>query len=141
VKSVDGLRFEVGGWPPAKNEAKSMLATGHVHADRVLQLLRAARDAMGATAHPLFGEEQVGMEVIVVSPEPPPSDATNYLGGIGDVLEAKARRGPLEHLQELASVAAYENDKQLQDVRYSWQAGPGPRYSVRLWRRPPSAST
>jgi hypothetical protein len=34
----------VPGYPPAENEAKPMLAAGHVHADRVLAPLRAASD-------------------------------------------------------------------------------------------------
>lgn len=137
----DELCFDVSGWPPAKNEAKSMLSAGHLYVDRVVQLLQAARDAIGVPARPHFGDEPLGLEVTVVSPSQPPSDATNYLGGIGDVLEAKTRRGALEHLQELAAVALYDNDRQIQEVRYSWQAGPGPRYIVRLWRRTPKTTT
>lgn len=48
------ISFSVAGLPPAKNEAKSMLAPGHVYAKRVLALLRAARDVVGETNQPLF---------------------------------------------------------------------------------------
>jgi hypothetical protein len=31
----------------------------------------------------------LGLELVVTSPAPPPSDATNYLGGVADVLEKR----------------------------------------------------
>lgn len=96
----DEVRFTVEGLPPAKNEAKSMLAAGHPYADRVLHLLRAAGEATPGAKPPLFGKDALGLELIVYSPSEPPSDATNYLGGVGDVLEAKDRRGVLIHLGE-----------------------------------------
>jgi hypothetical protein len=122
------ITFSVSGCPPAKNEAKSMLAAGHVYADRVVEVLRAARDAAGPTLRPLFGTDMLGLELVVTAPSAPPSDATNYLGGVGDVLEAKARRSMLEHLGELAGVALYENDRQIQEVHYRYQAGQPARY-------------
>jgi hypothetical protein len=67
-------------------------------------------------------------------PEPlPPSDATNYLGGIGDVLEDKSRRGSLEHLGDLAGFGLYANDRQICQVSYRVTSGQGPRYHVQLW--------
>ena len=39
----DEIAFVVEGWPPAKNEAKSMMAAGHPYADRVLHLLEPPR--------------------------------------------------------------------------------------------------
>lgn len=72
--------------------------------------------------------------MVLTSPDPPPSDATNYLGGIADVLEAKHLRGPMGHLGELAGVALYDNDKQVHEVHFVYQEGPGPAYEVRLWR-------
>ena len=47
-----------------------------------------------------------------------PADATNYLGGIADVLEEKSHRGPLEHLGALAAVRLYRNDRQIKHVAY-----------------------
>jgi hypothetical protein len=52
---VREIGFSVAGYPPAKNEAKSMLAAGHMYADRVLVLLQAARGAVGDAAQPLSG--------------------------------------------------------------------------------------
>lgn len=129
------IDFTVAGHPPAKNEAKSMLAAGHGQADRVGALLEAAREAVGDAEPPFFPEELLCLEVVLESPTQPQADATNYLGGIGDVLEAKSKRGPLEHLGELAAVALYTNDHQLQDVRYRWDRSSETRYWVRLWVR------
>lgn len=57
--------FVVEGWPPAKNEAKSMLAAGHPYADRVLHLLRAAAVVVGHQRSPTFGGDALGLELIV----------------------------------------------------------------------------
>jgi hypothetical protein len=81
---------------------------------------------------PPFGRERLGLELVVVAPSQPPSDATNYLGGVADVLEAKGRRGALEHLRELAAVALYENDRQIEDVYYL-RVGEPTGYTVRIW--------
>uniref|UniRef100_UPI00193974AC hypothetical protein n=1 Tax=Nocardioides caldifontis TaxID=2588938 RepID=UPI00193974AC len=46
-------------------------------------------------------------------------DATNYLGGIADVLEQKTNRGAaVEHLRDLADVWLYRNDRQIKRVSY-----------------------
>ncbi len=90
-----------------------MLAVGHGHAPRVTALLRAAREAVGDAAQPLFPTEPLGLELIIQSLDPPPSDATNYLGGVADVLEAKGRRGAVPHLAEFESAALYNDDRQL----------------------------
>jgi hypothetical protein len=74
------------------------------------------------------------LEVIVHCPEVlPPSDATNYLGGIGDVLEDKSRRGLLEHLGDLARFGLYGNDRQICEVSYRAVSAAEARYYVRLW--------
>jgi hypothetical protein len=128
------LRVTVDGWPPAKNEAKSMLAAGHTHSGRVLGLLEAVRAAVEGRVSPTFANELVGLELVVRSPVEPPADATNFLGGIGDVLEAKNRRGVLEHLGDLPRVALYANDRQIQAVTYRWERANAVSYSVRIWR-------
>ncbi len=128
------IQFVVADYPPAKNEAKSMLAAGHQHADRVVALLDAASRALPAhTSSPLFGSSPLGLELIIVAPTPPPSDATNYLGGVADVLEAKTRRGDLPHLGGLAALALYDNDKQFQTVHYEYRPGSPIHYQVRIW--------
>lgn len=73
------------------------------------------------------------MELVLRAPVNPPSDATNYLGGVGDVLETKTRRGVLEHLGALADVAVYGNDRQIQDVRYRCERGDQAGYRLRIW--------
>jgi hypothetical protein len=128
------ITIEVSGYPPAKNEAKSMLAAGHIYAERVLALLRAASNEAGPGATVCFPDESLGLELVLTSPAQPPSDATNYLGGVADVLEDKGRRGDLAHLGELAHFALYRNDRQFQDVRYRWEHGPDARYQVRIWK-------
>jgi hypothetical protein len=132
---MDEVSFTVVGYPPAKNEAKSMLATGHTHASRVLDLLRAARDAVVGGTWSARPGDSLGLELVLTSPAPPPSDATNYLGGVGDVLEVKSRRGELAHLADLTTVALYENDRQFHNVRYRWQVGTAVEYTVRIWAR------
>ncbi len=124
----------VDGWPPAKSEAKSMLAAGHTHSDRVLKLLTAVTGTVGEGNAPMFGHDLIGLELVVSSPSEPPADATNFLGGVADVLEAKDRRGALDHLGDLARVAAYANDRQIQVVNYRWERAPAISYVVRIWR-------
>ena len=134
VMNSEEVVFSVDGWPPAKNEAKSMLAAGHIHSDRVLRLLAAARTATRSRPSPVFGIDLVGLELIVHPPTEPPADATNFLGGVGDVLEAKERRGVLDRLGDLATVALYANDRQIREVSYRWRSESGTGYSVRVWR-------
>jgi hypothetical protein len=126
------ILFTVPGLPPAKNEALSMLGPGHSHALRVRALLEAARDAVGTGFEPLT--EPLGLEVALRTPDDKdPWDATNYLGGIGDVLEVKSRRGSLEHLGALATVGVYQNDRQIKDVRYRIARAAEASYTVRIW--------
>lgn len=114
------VSFHVSGYPPAKNEALSMLGSGHSHASRVRLLLEAARQALNAQDFVPIGEGRVALELVVhVPPDQPAWDATNYLGGVADVLEDKTRRGPLDHLGELAAVWLYRNDRQVKEVTYS----------------------
>jgi hypothetical protein len=82
------------------------------------------------------------MDVVVhAAADQPPWDATNYLGGIADVLEDKSRRGPLDHLGPLASVWLYRNDRQIKEISYrevgSTQAG----YTVTVRALIPSDAT
>ena len=126
------VTFQVEGWPPAKNEATSMLAAGHPHANRVTQLLEAARDAMDQSLQTLFPNEHLALEMTLESPSPPPADATNFLGGVGDVLENKGHRGALEHLGAHVNVAVYSNDRQIQEIHYRWRRAPTIRYRIRI---------
>jgi hypothetical protein len=59
----------------------------------VRALLEAAAAAVAADEFAAFLTERFGLELVLYAPVVPPSDATNYLGGVGDVLEAKGHRG------------------------------------------------
>jgi hypothetical protein len=125
---VNEISFEVAGYPPAKNEALSMLGAGHSHAPRVKLLLEAARHACDEQAFVPIDDGHVALDVVVSAPADQPTwDATNYLGGIADVLEDKGPRGGLDHLGDLGVVRLYRNDRQIKDIIYreieSSQAG------------------
>jgi hypothetical protein len=109
------------GWSPAKSEALSMLGPGHNHADRVVALLEVAQSALAATSFRPF-DGPIGLDVTLRAPTgKDPWDATNYVGGIGDVLEDKSGRNMrLDHLGPLAAVALYVNgnDRQIREVHY-----------------------
>lgn len=99
------ITLNVNDRPPAKNEAKSILAPDHTHAERVARLLQTAQQAIGEAGVAVpFGRRPIGLELTVLSPEEPVADATTFLGGVGDVLEVKSRRGALEHLGSLVNV-------------------------------------
>ncbi len=80
-----------------------------------------------------FGSRPIGLDLTVISPAEPPADATNFLGGVGDLLEAKGRRKLLDHLGELEAVGLYENDRHIHEVHYRRQQASELRYVVRLW--------
>lgn len=133
---MDELTFNVTGFPPAKSEALSMLGAGHPHAPRVLALLEAARSAVLTRQFTVL-HDPVGLEVVLRAPVGiDPWDATNYLGGIADVLEDKGRRSAmsLAHLGELESVAVYRNDRQIREIHYRQELAERPGYSVRVYR-------
>ena len=127
------VTLTVDGWPPAKNEAKSLLSAGHSHAERVVKLLEAAQHAnQNQSSAVLFGSRPIGLDLTVSSPAEPTADATNFLGGVGDVLEVRDRQGLLEHLGALANVGLYDNDRQIHEIRYRWRRKPIVSYVVKL---------
>lgn len=133
------LAFRVEGqFPPAKNTATSMLSASHPDIARVRALLAAAQAAMAT--HREFAPISNGrVELdVVLTPRTDREawDATNYLGGIADVLEYKAHRGAaVEHLGDLVDVWLYRNDRQIKQVSYREEArdpaGHGYRVTVR----------
>jgi hypothetical protein len=128
------ITFDVPGWPPIKNEARSMLAAGHEQHARVRALLEAAAEAIRQTEWQPVSVD-VALEVTVRSPSNrPPADATNYLGGIGDVLQDKSRpiNIDLSHLKDLQAVALYVDDRQICRVTYSIELADTPSYNVRV---------
>lgn len=130
-EATNQVSFEVAGFPPPKGEAISMFNVGHGHALRVRLLLEAARRALGEQEFVPNQDGPVALDVVVRCPAGGnPADATNYLGGIADVLEEKSRRGPLDHLEALATVWLYGNDRQLKQVSYREVAANQVSYTV-----------
>ena len=118
-ESANRISFEVAGFPPPKGEAVSMLSAGHHHAPRVRLLLEAAGQALEEQDFTPVQYGPIALNVVVRCPaEGNPADATNYLGGIADVLEDKSRRGALDHLDVLAKMWLYANDRQIKQVSY-----------------------
>ena len=126
------ISLSVSGYPPTKNEAKSLLSAGHSQFPRVLALLKAAAESLAEGAES-FGAQRIGLELVVYGPGDAPSDATNSLGGVGDVLQEKPQRGSLEHLGALAGVSLFTDDRQIRQVLYREEQADEPSYRLRLW--------
>lgn len=107
---MEQFTVRIVGSPPAKNEARSMLAAGHPHADTVRQLLEAVRAAVPAGSTRVhFGPHPIALEVRVWSPDRPRT------------VESKVHRGALSHLGEPADVALYDNDRQIEQAASVWE--------------------
>ncbi len=129
------IELLVGGYPPAKGEAMSMLGAKHSHAPRVRLHLTSAAQALNTGQAVYLESAAIGLELTLWCPrDRMRGDATNYLGGIGDVLKAKGHRSGTEHLAQLAQVAFYDNDRQIEEVHYYWQQAVEASYRLRLWR-------
>jgi hypothetical protein len=111
-----------------------MLGAGHSHAPRVRLLLERAQQAAAAQGFTQVGAGPVGLDVVVYAPDGNnPGDATNYLGGIGDVLENKAHRGTLDHLGGgLGNVWLYRNDRQIKAISYRETEADNVSYTVTI---------
>ena len=113
-----------------------MLARDHPDRDSVFFLLQAVAQRLTESRWDPTEARPVGLELIVIAqtPEQIPGDATNYLGGVADVLQAdKPSRVDLTHLGDLAKGCLYRNDRQLREVRYTVEFGGVPGYRVRIW--------
>ena len=62
-----------------------------------------------------------------------PGDATNYLGGVADVLQVRRANADLEHLGDLKEISMYYDDRQIREVCFSTVSGDTPGYLVRIW--------
>lgn len=111
------LRIVVAGdLPPTKGEAKSMLSVGHGQRARVRLLLQRASEAMVDRG---LLDGPIGLDVTVTAARDARlPDATNMLGGIGDVLQARTAGANIEHLGALAHVACFHDDAQIQQIRF-----------------------
>jgi len=87
------------------------------------------------TAEPQFTPIEAGHRVALEVRMRPAAgtegwDATNYLGGIGDVLEDKSCRGvPVDHLGALAGVWLFHNDRQIKQLNWVEDTPTGPETS------------
>jgi len=127
------ISFEVAGLPPIKNEAKSLLSAAHKQVRQVRSLLEAARAAANSAGWKRV-PGLVSLELIVRGNGRPPGDATNYLGGVADVLQANKDHVMIDlgYLGELRDVALYVNDRQINRVGYSEEAAERTSYVVRV---------
>lgn len=138
VKDINGeteICFSVEGLPPKKNEATSLFSTRHGDRRNVAELLRKADQSLGESPWNSTEARSVGLELVVIAQEPDaiPGDATNYLGGVADVLQANRINADLSHLGRLAKVSLYYDDRQIREVRYSAKDVDALGYRVRIW--------
>ena len=127
--------LSVKGWPPKKSEASSLFSPKHRDRRSVVELLKNAAQALGESAWNPTESRPVGLELVVTAeePDPIPGDATNYLGGVADVLQANRINADLSHLGGLARVSLFHDDRQIREVRYSVKDGATVGYDVRVW--------
>ena len=123
------------GLPPKKNEAISLFSPKHGDRRSVLELLRMTEQALDKSEWNPTERRPVGLDLVVTAKEPDviPGDATNYLGGVADVLQANRINADLTHLGHLAGVSLFHDDRQIQEVRYSFKGGDALGYRVRVW--------
>jgi hypothetical protein len=136
MESMTALEIHVRGLPPAKSQ-RSVFGVRSSHHGRALTLLEEAHRVKSALAFRGFGTSHLCLEVELRAPAgQQPGDATNYLGGIADVLEVKKRRerasGPLRHLGYRKEVGLYDNDSQIKEVRYREVESDEKSYTVML---------
>jgi hypothetical protein len=133
VFTRDEITFSVTGWPPKKGEAKSLLAANRPHEQLVRNLLTAARLAVQRSGWQTSTSE-IALELVIRCPARPAGDATNFLGGVGDVLQDKtrARNINLDHLGALRDIALYTDDAQISRISYREEPAQNPSYSIRI---------
>ena len=63
--------------------------------------------------------EQVALELAIYCPGHPDGDATNFLGGVADVLQGTTPPNvDVSHLGDLAAIGLYVDDKQISRISY-----------------------
>lgn len=136
--AIKDVSFEVDGLPPAKSEASSILGASHPHNVRVALLLTGAQRAIVDLDFKPFSEP-IGLAVTLRAPTGTVlSDATNYLGGIADVLQDKGHVANhhtihIDHPDELMLIALFHDDRQIQEVHYHRERTTPIGYSVHVW--------
>ena len=125
----------VAGCPPAKSEAKSIFSNGHPHHSRAIDLLREMKRALAD--NPRWDRTEtrhVGLELAIVETrgQACQSDATNFLGGAADTLQANRYKGG-DVPSDFAPVSLFRDDSQIREVRYSVESGDVLGYRLRVW--------
>ena len=90
------ITLTVAGYPPAKSEAKSIFSQGHPHHSRAIDLLREMKRALADNPRwDRMETRPVGLELAIVETrgQTCQSDATNFLGGAADTLQANRYKG------------------------------------------------
>jgi hypothetical protein len=113
---------------PQLREKQSQCSLEVIATERVRLLLEAASAVM-ADCSILDGDISLDVTVIAPAGRQMP-DATNLLGGIGDVLQARATGADVEHLGPLAQVACFHDDAQIREVHYRCVDGAEVGYEV-----------
>lgn len=81
-----------------------------------------------------MGNRPIGLEMVLRCPRGHRrGDATNYLRGIADVLEDKSHRtGQLDLLGDLRDIHLYDNDRQLEEISFTWREAVDASYLLTL---------
>ena len=132
------IQLTVEGWPPKKGEAKSMFSASHPDNYCVRLLLQEMERALNRAQWDGWEKRNLGLEIAIVETqlESAPGDATNYLGGVADVLQAN-RMGitntDTSYINDLIHLSIYFDDKQIKEARYFVERGEFPGYRLRVW--------
>ena len=130
---VREISLNVDGLPPMKDGANSIFNPKHRHHCRVVDLLQKAKQALGDSQWDPTESGPIGLDLVISAPGSIQGDATNFLGGVADVLQESRINADLSHLGDLAEATLYRDDKQIAEVRYSVKRGDAPCYRVRVW--------
>lgn len=133
---MNEINVDVQGFPPAKNEAKSLFAKNHKYADRVITLLRQVKQEIDHSTWCRNKKRRLELKLLLSDTVlgSPPLDATNILGGIADVLQAdRACNTGSSHLDDMKTESPYKNDHQIKEIQYPVKCADEPYYRIRVW--------
>ena len=119
----------------AKSEARSIFSPKSSQRSAVEALLEAAGRHSSVGPWNRLESRPIGPELVVLTMRGhPPGDATNYLGGVADTLQANRVGASLDHFGALAGVSLYADDSQIRWVDYAVEPQSSYiGYRVRIW--------
>ena len=132
---MDEICLSVNGWPPKKGQDYSVFNEKNPDHRRIFPLLEEARRALSGSKWNPRERRDVGLELVVVDAptQPYPSDGTNWLGGVADVLQYSRPNVDTSILGDLAGISLYFDDGQIGEIRYRKEQGNVASYRVRVW--------